>query len=298
MISIRQPPLAAKIGAQGSRFCVAHPPPSYNRNVRRTRAAAFVFLAFSASAQWINYPTAAVPRTPDGKPNLLAPAPRTPDGKPDFSGMWEMEANRPCPKEGCADQRASNEFINIGSSLKDGLPLRPAAVELLKGRVAEKRDNDPLAHCLPVGPVRLHTFTGFKKIVQAPGLVALIYEYNASYRQIMTDGRPLPTDPNPSWNGYSSGKWEGDTLVVETTGFVDGVWLDISGTPSSDALRIMERFRRPNFGNLEIELTVDDPKTYTKPWTVTLKQTIKLDSDLLDYICLENERDLKHLVVK
>ncbi len=212
--------------------------------------------------------------------------------------MWEMEANRPCPKEGCADQRASNEFINIGSSLKDGLPLRPAAVELLKSRAPEKRDNDPLAHCLPIGPVRLHTFTGFKKIVQAPGLLALIYEYNASYRQIMTDGRPLPADPNPSWNGYSSGRWEGDTLVVETTGFVDGVWLDISGTPSSDALRITERFRRVNFGNLEIELTVDDPKTYTKPWTITLKQTIKLDSDLLDYICLENERDLKHLVVK
>jgi hypothetical protein len=212
--------------------------------------------------------------------------------------MWEMEHNRPCPPTGCPDQQASNEFLNIGSSLKDGLPLRPAAVELLKSRVAEKRDNDPLALCLPLGPVRLHTFTGFKKIAQVPGLLVLTYEYNASYRQIMTDGRPLPADPNPSWNGYSSGKWEGDTLVVETAGFLDGVWLDISGTPSSDAMRITERFRRPNFGTLEIELTVDDPKTYTKPWTVTLKWSIKLDSDLLDYICLENERDLQHLVVK
>src|SRR5215470_10513518 len=111
----------------------------------------------------------------------------------------------------------------------------------------------------------------------------------------MTDGRPLPADPNPSWNGYSSGKWEGDTLVVETTGFRDDQWLDISGTPASDAMRITERFRRVNYGNLEIELTVDDPKTYTKPWTVKLHQTLKLDTDLLDYMCLENEKDIQHL---
>jgi len=146
--------------------------------------------------------------------------------------------------------------------------------------------------------VRLLTFTGFKKIAHTPGLVAILYEYNASYRQILTDGRPLPADPNPSWNGYSTGKWEGDTLVVETAGFRDGLWLDISGRPMSDAAKITERFRRPNFGNLEIEMTVDDPKTYTKPWTVKLKLTIKLDTDLLDYVCLENEKDIQHMVPK
>jgi hypothetical protein len=151
---------------------------------------------------------------------------------------------------------------------------------------------------LPIGPVRLHTFVGFKKITQNPGLLVILYEYNGSYRQIMTDGRPLPADPNPSWNGYSTGNWEGDTLVVETAGFRDDLWLDISGTPSSDAMRITERFRRINYGNLEIELTVDDLKTYTKPWTVKLNQTLKLDTDLLDYICLENEKDIKHLVPK
>jgi hypothetical protein len=260
------------------------------------RVASLVAFGSFAAAQWLGYPTSGVPRTPGGKPDLSAPAPRTADGKPDLSGMWEMEANRPCTSDDCGgDQRPSQEFFNIGWSLPGGLPFQPWAAEA-KRHIPEKRDTDPLVHCLPIGPVRLHTFTGFKKIVQAPGLVALMYEYNASYRQILTDGRPLPSDPNPAWNGYSSGKWEGDTLVVQTIGFKGGQWLDFLGTPQSDAMKMTERFRRVNFGNLEIELTIDDPKTYTKPWTVTLKQTIKLDSDMLDYICLENEKDLKHLV--
>jgi hypothetical protein len=260
--------------------------------------AAFASLLSSAAAQWLTYPTPGIPRTPDGKPNLSAPAPRMANGKPDFSGLWEMARNRPCPLEGCADQQPSQEFLNIGWSLKEGLPYRPWSAALVKTRTPESRVNDPLSHCLPLGPVRLHTFVGFKKITQSPGLLAILYEYNGSYRQIMTDGRPLPVDPNPSWNGYSTGKWEGDTLVVETAGFRDDLWLDISGTPSSDAMRITERFRRVNYGNLEIELTVDDLKTYTKPWTVKLNQTLKLDTDLLDYICLENEKDIKHLVPK
>jgi len=261
-------------------------------------AAAFVFFLSPAAGQWLNYPTPGIPRTPDGKPNLSAPAPRNADGKPDFSGLWEIEHNRPCPPDGCADQQPSQEFSNIGWSLKEGLPYRLWAAELVKTRIPENRLDDPLSLCLPIGIVRLHTFTGFKKITHTPGLVAILYEYNASYRQIMADGRPLPVDPNPSWNGYSAGKWEGDTLVVETSGFRDGLWLDISGSPMSDASRITERFRRVNYGNLEIEITVDDPKAYTKPWTVKMNQTIKLDTDLLDYICLENEKDIQHLVAK
>jgi hypothetical protein len=260
--------------------------------------AAFLSSLSPVAAQWLTYPTPGIPRTPDGKPNLSAPAPRGPDGKPDFSGLWEMERNRPCAPEGCSDQQPSQEFMNIGWSLKQGLPYRPASAELVKARTPEKRASDPLAHCLPIGPVRLHTFTGFKKITQIPGLVAILYEYNATYRQIMTDGRPLPADPNPSWNGYSTGKWESDTLVVETTGFRDGLWLDLAGNSLSDAATMTERFRRVNYGTLEIEITVDDPKTYTKPWTIKMHQTIKLDTDLLDYICLENEKDLQHLVPK
>ena len=260
--------------------------------------AAFVSFLFPLRGQWLAYPTPGIPRTPDGKPNLSAPTPRTTDGKPDLSGLWEMEHNRPCGPDGCLDQQPSQEFINIAWSLKEGLPYRPWSAELVKTRTPEKRVDDRLAHCLPIGVVRLHTFVGLKKIVQTQRMVALLYEYNGSYRQIMTDGRPLPDDPNPSWNGYSTGKWEGDMLVVETTGFRDNQWLDMSGSPLGDAARITERFRRVNYGHLEIEVTVDDPKTYTKPWTIKLSQALKLDTDLLDYICLENEKDVQHLVGK
>ena len=133
-------------------------------------------------------------------------------------------------------------------------------------------------------------------MVQTPGLLLILNEYNKTYRQIFTDGRPLPTDPQPTWDGYSIGKWDGDTVVVETTGFRDGIWLDASGDPLTDAAKVTERFRRVNYGHLEIEFTVDDPKAYTKPWTVKLNQILALNTDLLDYICLENERDLRHLV--
>jgi len=247
-------------------------------------------------SQWISYPTPGVPRTADGKPNLSAPAPRTADGKPDLSGMWGWEDNRPCPPDGCADQKVGQEFINIGWSLKGGLPLQPWAAELRKSRGAANGGGDPQTRCLPRGAVRILTDGLFKKFVQTPRLLVILTERNASYRQIFTDGRPLPVDPNPSWNGYSSGKWEGDALVVQTNGFLDGSWLDAGGTPLTDAAKVTERFRRPNFGKLQIEITVDDPKAYTKPWTVTLNQPIKVDTELLDYICLENERDVAHLV--
>jgi hypothetical protein len=254
-------------------------------------------LAVPLAAQW-SYPTAGIPRTADGKPNLAAPAPRTADGKPDFSGSWDVEHNKPCPPEGCVDFYAPQEFGNIGWGLKDGLPYQPWALALAKARTAAQREGDPLSHCLPIGIVELHTIPLFRKIVQVPGLLLMIHEYNASYRQIFTDGRPLPVDPQPSWNGYSTGKWEGDTLVVETTGFRDGIWLDTYGDPITDAAKITERIRRVNYGRLEVELTVNDPKAYTKPWTVKLNQILQLDTDLLDYICLENEKDLSHLVVK
>jgi hypothetical protein len=246
-------------------------------------------------AQWVNYPTAGVPRTRDGKPDLAAACPRTADGKPDFSGLWliatKREGNPNFP--GC--EPVSDEFVNIAASLKEDLPYQTWAADLVKVRRTEQRVNDPISHCFPMGAVRLHTWNGPRKVVQTPGLLILMSEFGTSYRQIFTDGRPLPADPNPSWNGYSSGRWDGDTLVVETNGFRDGMWLDATGNPMTDAAKVTERFRRPNFGKLEIEITVDDPKAYTKPWTVRLAQSIKLDTDLLDFGCTDNEKDVPHL---
>ena len=254
-------------------------------------------LATPLSAQWLSYPTAGVPRGPDGKPNLAAPAPRSSDGKPDLSGMWGWEDNRPCPPDGCPDQKIGQEFLNIGWGLKGGLPYQPWAAELVKTRKANPGD-DPQTHCLPRGALRIHTDGLPKKILQTPGLVVILTERNASYRQIFTDGRPLPADPNPSWNGYSSGDWEGDTLVVHTIGFRDEMWLDAGGSPLTSAAKVTERFRRVSFGKLEIEITVDDPKAYIAPWTVKLNQPIVLNTELLDYICLENEKDIRHFVEK
>src|SRR5580698_3633587 len=246
--------------------------------------------------QWLNYPTAGVPRTKDGKPNLSGPAPRTRDGKPDISGMWDVLHNRPCPAEGCADMFIPQEFLDIGFSIQGGLPYQPWAAAIVKKRTEENRKDDPNVFCLPVGIVRMYTTPLFRKIVQTPGLVVILNERDAGYRQIFTDGRPLPADPQPTFNGYSSGKWEGDTLVVQTVGFREGTWLDANGSPLTEAGKITERIRRVNFGKLEIEMTVDDPKAYTKPWTVKLTQLLKLDTDLLDYYCAENEKDVSHLV--
>jgi hypothetical protein len=253
-------------------------------------------IPLTASAQWLKYPTAGVPRMSGGRPDLTAPAPRTPDGKPDLSGIWDIEHNRPCPAGGCADMEVGQEFVNIGWALKGGLPYQPWAAELRKARMAENGKDDPASHCLPGGVVKSHTTPLFRKIVQVPGLVVVLKEANASYRQIFTDGRPLPTIDQPTFNGYSIGKWEGDTLVVQTVGFKDGLWLDRSGSPMTDAATMTERFRRVNFGKLDIEVTVNDPKAYTAPWTVTLHHSIMIDTELLDYVCLENEKSLAHMV--
>ena len=264
-----------------------------------TKNVLIALIAVSAplAAQW-SYPTAGIPRAADGKPNLSAPAPRAADGKPDFSGIWDVKHNKACFSEGCIDFYAPQEFGNIGWGLKDGLPFQPWARDLAKSRSAALRKDDPLSHCLPIGILELQTIPMFRKIIQAPGLLVILNEYNASYRQIFTDGRPMPADPQPSWTGYSTAKWDRDTLVVETSGFRDGIWLDTRGDPITDAAKVTEKFRRPNLGRLEVEFTVDDPKAYTKPWTIKLNQILQLDTDLLDYICLENEKDLSHFVVK
>jgi hypothetical protein len=259
-----------------------------------------VVCAMSAapSAQWLKYPTAGVPKASDGRPKLDAPAPRASDGKPDLSGIWDIEHNRPCAPPGCFDMEVGQEFVNIGWSLKGGLPYQPWAAETRKTRNEQNGKDDPVTHCLPGGVVKGHTSALLRKIVQTPGLLLILREADASYRQIFTDGRPLPSVEQPTYNGYSVGKWEGDTLVVQTVGFKDGLWLDRSGSPMTDAAKMTERFRRVNYGKLEIEITVDDPKAYTAPWTVKLNHSILLDTDLLDYTCLENEKSLVHLVGK
>jgi hypothetical protein len=176
--------------------------------------------------------------------------------------------------------------------------MQPWAAELRKQRFAENSKDHPDAHCLPLHPVQLHYHPQPRKIIQTPGLVLIIYEANGGLRQIFTDGRPLPSDPEPWWFGYSTGKWDGETLVVESAGFRDLMWLDEEGTPITTEGRITERFRRVNYGTLEIEVTVNDPKTFTKPWTIKLNQRLMPDTELIEFVCSENNRSEPHLVGK
>jgi len=183
----------------------------------------------------------------------------------------------------------------MGASLKGGLPYKPGMAELAKARRQPPKIDEPITRCLPIGIAERHTHGSYRKIVQTPGLLMILNEHNKSYRQIFTDGRPFPEDMLPTYDGYSIGHWEGDTLVVQSKGFKDGIWLDAFGDPMSDETTITERFRRVDFGHLEIDFTVDDPKSYTRPWTVTLYQAVVPDTDLIDYICLENEKDIQHM---
>lgn len=247
----------------------------------------------AACAQWINYPTPGLPRTKDGKPNFTAPAPRTAYGKPDLSGVWYLES-RPCEKD-CGDYIGGPEFGNIGAKLPGGLPYQPWAAELVKQRSAGIGKDDPVALCRPSGVVRLLTFPPPRKIIQQPSLVVILSERDVTFQQIFLDGRPLPKDPFPNWNGYSVGNWEGDTLAVHINGLRDGTWLDRKGSPMTDAAAITERFHRVNVGRLEIDLTIDDAKAYTRPWTVKLVQHLAADTELLDYFCSDNEKDTQHM---
>jgi hypothetical protein len=271
-------------------------------------------------AQWPSYPTTKAPKGPDGKLQLDGPPPRTPDGKVDLSGVWDFRNSRGIegekvtvdpslelggasgtglgPPREAFNPRAS-QFFNIGATLKGGLPFRPLAAELRQLRAAENNKDNPDAHCLPLGLMQLHTHPQPRKIIQTPNEIVILYEAQAGIRQIFTDGRPLPpADVQPWWYGYSVGHWEGDTLVVETTGFRDDVWLDVEGSPLTNAGKMTERFRRPTFGSLEIAVTIDDPTAYTKPWTVTIRDRLMPNTELIEFICNENDRSGPHLVGK
>jgi hypothetical protein len=269
---------------------------------------------------------------------MEGPTPRTADGKPDFSGIWQFEGTRsgrppaapgviPGSGPGAATTPATgapaakapvpptpppagsiglgprppgvSEFFDIGSTVQGGLPFTPWAAALRKQRKDDNNKDNPDAHCLPLGLTQLHMHPQPRKIIQLPNLIVILYEAQGGVRQVFMDGRPLPnSDAEPWWYGYSIGHWDGDTLVVETNGFRDDVWLDVEGSPLTNTGKMTERFRRPTFGHLEMEITIEDPKAYTHPWTVKMKQRLLLNTDLIEFICNENEKSDAHLVGK
>ena len=264
----------------------------------------------TVSAQWPKYTTPDVPRLADGQPNLTAPAPRTADGKPDLSGIWEIvfgggggrgrgaaPAPEPAPPPDPNATPVSQFFEVAGRGYP--LPLQPWAAELKKKRMADNSKDNPDVWCLPIGLMQYHNHPQPRQIVQTKNLMLITYESNYGLRYIYTDGRPAPNnDPTPWWFGYSRGWWEGDTLVVETTNFRGDEragWLDVNGSPYTDALKMTERFRRPNVGTLEIDITIDDPKAYTKPFTVRVNQKIMVDSEMIEFVCNENEKSTEHI---
>ena len=240
-----------------------------------------------AAAQWLNFRAPGIPRLPDGKPNLSAPAPRTADGKPDLDGIW-LNEDGPLNELGVRTARGTFEIR------PEEIVLTPEGEEWRRQHQGNHLDG----RCLPEDFSMRVRFNPIK-ILTFKGLVVILYELHTSYRQIFMDGRALPKEPNPTWSGYSVGRWDGDTLVVDTTGFNDAETIVPGPRPHSDALHIIERFRRPDFGHLDYEITFDDPKMYAKPWTIKhSKLHLDPDDELLEFICNENEKDLKHMGVK
>jgi len=262
---------------------------------------AMVGTAWSTNAQWATYRDPTIPRTRDGKPNLSAAAPRM-AGKPDLSGIWEVESAPvsevqqfllPGGINGLGEDIPSKYFFNFFADVPLGQePFQPAAAAMFQ-KMAQSAGKPPTLCPPPTLP--LENFIPIPyKIVQTPKLTLLLYEGDTVFRQIFTDGRKLPPDPQPSWLGYSVGKWEGDVFVVETVGFNDKGPLDAIGHPHSESLRLTERFRRRDFGHLEVQVTVDDPMTYTKPVTIRSGHRLIPDTELIETFCSEGERDLVH----
>jgi hypothetical protein len=276
-----------------------------------------------ALSQWPRYMPGAVPKGPDGKVNLDAPVPRAADGKPDLSGVWDVVPCIDCPTRGDARGGGAAPAApgaaaapagrgrgaggaqagvpgratmgNIGGALPEGAPYQPWAAELVKKRMADNSKDNPDAHCMPLGIAQMNAHPYPRKIIQTPTEVLLIYEGSGTtVREVYLDGRTLPKDPEPWYNGYSVGRWEGDTLVIETTGLMDDGWLDVRGSPITNAGKITERFRRVKYGYLELEETIDDPKVYTKPFTAKLFWRLNADTQLIEFVCLD--KDASHYV--
>ena len=244
-------------------------------------------LATSIHGQWLDYPTKGTPRLPDGKPNLSAPAPRAADGKPDLSGIWEVVGDKVMPTDG----RVRSKYVyDIAVDLPGGAPFFPWAKALHDQRTKALGVGAPSERCLPHGiPDAMLTRTLPFKILQHPGLTIILYEEFNNWRQVFTDGRQLPKDPQPAWLGYSIGSWDGDTFVIHTAGFNDKSWLDAGGTPHTEALKTTERLRRTDFGHMEAEFTFDDPKTFTRTWSTKVNFNLLPDTELLEHHC-DNEK--------
>jgi len=290
------------------------------------KVAALMVLVASSSvmAQWPRHMPSSVPKTPDGKVNLDAPVPRAADGKPDLSGVWDVIPCIDCPPAGGRGRGAAAPgdaapagqgatpaaaagrgrgqagparatMGNIGGALPEGAPYQPWAAELVKKRMADNSKDNPDANCLPLGIAQMNAHPFPRKIIQTPTEVVLIYEGSGTtVREIYLDGRALPTDAQPWYNGYSVGRWEGDTLVAETTGFVDDGWLDVRGSPITNSGKITERFRRVRYGYLELEETIDDPKVYTRPFTANLYWRLSPDTQPIEFVCMD--KDAPHYV--
>jgi hypothetical protein len=265
--------------------------------------------AIPVLAQWPGYPTPG-PRT-EGKIDFAASPPRTADGKPDFSGLWEpahaagapglnMNGTAPLPFAipSSPDDPPVAQFFNIGAGFKDHLlPFTPWAAQLRAQRKGNDNKDNPDALCLPLGLTQLHMHPQPREIMQTPREIVVLYEANGNVRRILTDGRPLPNnDPTPWWYGYSVGHWDGDTLVVETTGFRDDVWLDVEGSPLTNSGKMIERWRRVKFGLMQIDITIEDPKAYTKAFTVRVNHQLMPDTQLMEFVC--QERDAVHYIGK
>jgi hypothetical protein len=246
-------------------------------------ALALCSLGTPLAAQWLKEPTRNIPRTVDGRPNLSARAPRTTNGKPDLSGLWRIDSGA------------------YGGNVVADLPIadiQPWADALYKERMENLGKDDPTTFtCLPQGPRAMLGSAGWARIIQTPLLTAILFE-NFNQRQIFTDGRALPKDPNPSFMGYSVGRWEGDTLLVDSHGYNDRTWLDFGGHPHSEGLRITERLRRRAFGHIDVQTTFADPTIYAKPWTVNSRMELVTDTEMLEYVCNENERSYARMVGK
>jgi len=247
-----------------------------------------------ARAQWLKYPTPGIPRLSDGKPNLSGPAPRGPDGKADLSGIWAVECGV-YGRDACFTQSL---FFDLAKDLKpEDVQMTPWASAIQAQRESRDHVDDPYGYCLPPGVPRIDYSGGAFKVLHTPGVTAFLYEtlVGMIFRQVFTDGRPLPPPSEPTWLGYSVGRWDGDTFVVDTNGLKDGGWLDTKkGRPHSDALRVTERFRRTDFGRMELTLTINDPKAYLKPWTVKTTLNLLPDTELLEAFCDSHEKTMEH----
>ena len=268
--------------------------PSRRRCVLRVCAvAALAAAAADGYAQWIRYPTAGAPRTPDGDVDTAAPTPRAPDGKPELSGIWQAASDPKGRAGGIEGIVAPRYLIDITADYAPAdVPFLPWSKALYEERNARARIDNPLIKCLPAGVPRLIAYTHPYKIVQTPTLIVMLYESSMIFRQIFMDGRDHPVDPQPSWMGYSVGAWNGDTLVVETIGFNDQSWLDGSGHPHSEQMRVTERWTRRDFGHMDVDVIIDDPGAYAKPLTYVQPQELLPDTDLIEYVCAENAQPI------